>query len=352
MNDITLLREAGPAAPPLQPAARAAARVALLDEIERSRGIRGRVRARLPRRRTALRIGAGVSVAAIAWTAAVVIAAPDGPGAPATSVTLVGFETPTFPLSPDPAPVGLRPEFDGSGDGATIASYHDAEMREGFTIVVSEDEPERIADLAGSQVGDVRDVEVDGRDGEVVHGSENWCWDSDIAENCAPRGFTELRWERADDQWVRIEGHGTYDDTGRLVTLAESLVDRPQPATLRMGLAPAGWSVQSYKMGRVLTLVNDSYEPQTLTVHIPLPEDVPPPAELRDSLMGPIGPVIPVTVQGRAASLVRLDAGYLDQEMWFLQAQFADGTTFTLQAPEAFTQDQVIQMADQVTYNP
>ena len=71
------------------------------------------------------------------------------------------------------------------------------------------------------------------------------------------------------------------------IEVAESLVDRPQPATLRVGLAPAGWSVQSYKMGRVLTLVNDAYEQQTLTVHIPLPEDVVPAEQFRASPHGP-----------------------------------------------------------------
>jgi hypothetical protein len=32
--------------------------------------------------------------------------------------------------------------------------------------------------------------------------------------------------------------------------------------------------------------------------------------------------------------------------------QFADGTTFTLQAPEAFTPEQVVEIADQVLYHP
>jgi hypothetical protein len=32
--------------------------------------------------------------------------------------------------------------------------------------------------------------------------------------------------------------------------------------------------------------------------------------------------------------------------------RFEDGTTFTVQAPEAFTREQVVQMAEQVTYNP
>ena len=40
-------------------------------------------------------------------------------------------------------------------------------------------------------------------------------------------------------------------------------------------------------MGRVLTLVNDAYEPQTLTVHLPLPEDVVPAEELPREPHGP-----------------------------------------------------------------
>jgi hypothetical protein len=38
--------------------------------------------------------------------------------------------------------------------------------------------------------------------------------------------------------------------------------------------------------------------------------------------------------------------------MGSLQAQFADSTTFTLQAPEAFTPEQVVEIADQVIYHP
>jgi hypothetical protein len=351
MNDITLLREAGPAAPPLQPAARAAARVALLEEIERSRTVRGRVRGRLPRRRTALRIGVGVTVAAVAWTAAVVIAAPDQLGPPPASVRLVAFETPTFPLSLDPVPEGLRPAFDGSGEGSFVADYRDVTGEDGFTIYVADDElPSPDEEAPGYRLGMVDEVIVDGREAELVEYSRDWC--ADVGVDCGRRSFTDLTWEFADDVWVRILGDGRYRSADRLLAVAESIVDRPQPATLRMGLAPAGWSVDFFKMGRVLSLVNDSYEQQTLMVHIPLPEDVIPPEQLLEQLMGPIGPVVPVTVQGRPAYLVRLDSGYLDQEMWFLQAQFADGTTFTLQAPEAFTKEQVVEMANQVTYDP
>ncbi|TFV45993.1 hypothetical protein [Blastococcus sp. TF02A-35] len=349
MNDLTLLREAGPEAPPFTPAARSAARAALLDEIA---GPAPR-RSRRPGRRVVLRLGAAVVAAAAAWTGAVLVAAPDGPGAPADSVTLVDFAMPTFPLTPDPVPDGLRPAFDGDGTGASIAAYDDATGAHGFTLYVSEDEPEGIGDegAPGFDLEASTEVSVDGREADLVRYSREWCT-GDQATGCGHRSFTRLQWERADDQWVVVLAHGRYRAPERVLAIAESLVDRPQPAVLDIGLAPAGWSVQAFKMGRVLSLVNDSYEQQTLTVHLPLPEDVVPPDQLLDQLMGPVGPVVPVTVHGRPAQLVLCDAGYLGQRIWYLQAQFEDGTTFTLQVPDAFTQEQVVQFAEQVTHNP
>jgi hypothetical protein len=352
MNTIQLLREAGPEGPDLTFDARNAARAALLAEVD---GERPRSR-RMPSRKVRWRVGGGVVAVAASWAAAVVIAAPDGPGTPADSVRLVEFHVPTFPLSLDPEPAGLRPAFDGDGEGASIVSYHDEEYREGFAIYISEDEPEQPDDVVGGPSrGDIHDVEVNGSEAEVVHGSENWCWGPDGSEICAPRGFTELVWERGDDQWVRIEGHGSYDDTSAVIAVAESLVDRPQPATLDMGVAPDGWEVQFYKMGRVLTLVNSQYEQQSLTVHIPLPDEVVPAGQVRESIMGPIGPQLDVTVNGRPAQLVRVDIGYVVDghryEGWYLQAQFEDGTTFVVQAPEAFTQEQVLELAESVTHN-
>lgn len=147
-----------------------------------------------------------------------------------------------------------------------------------------------------------------------------------------------------------MSGEGRYSRTSELVAVAESLVDRPQPATLQMGLAPAGWSVQSFKMGRVLTLVNDTYEQQTLTVHVPLPGDVTPLEQLPAGIEAPAGPAVPVTVHGLPARLVPTDHGP-GMAGWYLQASFADGTTFTVQAPDAFTQEQVVEFAEQVTHD-
>ena len=328
MNDLPLLQEAGPEGPALTTATREAARATLLAEIEGRPTVRRR---HWPSRRFTVRVGAGLVAAAAAWTGAVLIAAPEAPGPPAGSVTLVDFAMPTFPLSLDPEPTGLRPAFDGGGDGATMASYHDAAHREGFTVHVTADEPERLEPAPDERVGAVREVEVAGRDAELVRGSRPWCTGPDTDPDCARRGYTELVWERREGQWVRIEGHGTYDEPAQVVAVAESLVDRPQPATLDIGLAPAGWSVQDFTMDRVLSLVNDAHEQQTLIVHIPLPEGVIPADRVRESIMGPVGSQLDVTVDGRPGCS-RTDHGG-GRRGWFLQAQFADGTTFACRRP-------------------
>lgn len=342
MNDVTLLREAGPAAPQLSSAARSAARVALLDEIERSRTVRGRVRARLPRRRTALRIGAGVTVAAVAWTAAAVIAAPDELGPPPTGVTLVAFEPPVFPLTLDPAPPGLTPSFSADPGGVLHAVYGGA-GDDGIYVRIEPDEPEQY------DVRDTDDVTVNGQDAELVTGSITMC--SGPGPECVDVEvpYLHLVWERRDGQWLELSGSGRYEDAQGLLEVARNLVDRPQAVPLQVHLAPAGWSVLAYKDDRILTLVNDSYEQQTLTVHLPLPEELVPADELRDQLMGPVGPVIPATVNGLPAHLVRIDAGPIDSG-WYLRAQFPDGTTFVVQAPAAFTQEEVLRFAAEVTY--
>jgi hypothetical protein len=346
MNDITLLREAGPEAPELRPDVRSTARAALLAEIDAGRTATRR-RLRLPSRKTGVRIGAGVAVAAVAWAAAVVIATPDGVGPPPGSVRLVAFTPPAFPISVDPAPSGLKPAFDGDRDTGSIAAYRDAGQANGFTIWVSDDQPD-LDDMPGRDVTGVKDVQVGARDAELVTGRENYCDvdDAGIASNCRKRPFALLITEWRDDQWVSLSGEGRYTDPDRLLQVADSLVDRPQPVTLQVGLAPAGWSVRFYKMGRVLTLASDTHPDQELSVHLPLPDEVVPADEVATSIEGPAGPMRSVVVNGRRAQLVPTAYG------WFLQAQFADGTTFDIQAPKAFTEEQVLAVAAQVTYHP
>jgi hypothetical protein len=159
--------------------------------------------------------------------------------------------------------------------------------------------------------------------------------------------------ERREDQWVTVGGPA---GAGRLVELARSLVDRPQRVPLQISLAPAGWSVIGFKGDRILTLVDDEHEQHTLSVHIPHPEDVIPAAQVRESVMGPIGPQLDVTVNGRPAQLVRIQGDLMIEdrfvEGWYLQAQFEGGTTFVVQAPGSFTEEQVLQLAETVTLHP
>jgi hypothetical protein len=289
-----------------------------------------------------VRIALAATAAAAAWVAAVVIAAPDAPpGPPPSTVTLVAFEPPAFPLALDPAPAGLIPQFSADPGGVLHAGYSAAGGDDAISITVTPDKPGLV------DPSDEKNVTVVGRDAELVtehpvygtgHGSE-------------VRARIALRLEWSDDRWVELTGSGRYDDRGRLLAVAGTLVERPQPVPLQVHLAPEGWSVLAYKDDRILTLVNDHYEPQTLNVF--LPEQPVPADRLLHELSGsPIGPVIDVAINGRPAQLVRLDARNAADNGWFLQAQFPGGRTFVVQAPAAFTQEQVLAFAGQVTYTP
>ena len=163
-------------------------------------------------------------------------------------------------------------------------------------------------------------------------------------------GSVTLLWERSDGKWVQVLGEGAYGGTAAARAVAESVVDRPQPVGLQFGLAPAGWSIGGYEESRSLDLVSDS-DPQQL---------------LRVSLIGRQGgltvdtalsgtelaaPVVPVTVKGLEGRLALVE-GYGNPDFWNLIGQFADGPMFLLVAPQELTRQQLLAIADQVTYTP
>jgi hypothetical protein len=347
MNTVQLLREAGPEGPVLTTTTRNAARAALLAEID---GARPR-RTRMPSRKVRWWVGVGAVAVAASWAAAVVIAAPDEPGPLPESVELVAFGPLTFPLSLEPVPSGWgTPGFDADADlGATRMFYGDGSGNHAASIAVSEEEPE-FTDVTAED-----DVDVDGREGVLVTTTSNFCdtVPDGGGEFCELRDELRLVVERREDQWVTVSGP---TDPRRLVELAGSLVDRPQRVPLQISVAPAGWSVRGFKDDRILTLVNDEHEQQSLDVHVPLPEEVLPADEVRENLMGPVGPQLDVSVNGRPAQLVRVEGDLVRDghryRNWWLQAQFEDGTTFVVQAPEAFTQEQVLEFAEAVAYHP
>ena len=339
MNTIELLRDAGPEGPALSTATRHAARAALLAEID---GARPR-RVRLPSRKVRWRAGIGAVAVAASWAAAVVIAAPDELGPLPDSVRLVSSEPITFPLSLDPVPAGWgEPGFDADL-GAMRVFYGDGAGGHAGMIAVSDEEPE-LYDVSAEDP-----VDVDGREGSVVTMTSNYCdTGADGRDVCELRDDVVLLVERRDDQWVTVSGPA---EPARLVEIAESLVDRPQRVPLQFSVAPEGFSVFAFKDDRILTLADDDHEQHTLSVHIPYPGDEIPADRVRESIMGPVGPQLDVTVNGRPAQLVEVDLGPVDSG-WYLQAQFEDGTTFVVQAPQSFTREQVLEVAESVVYTP
>lgn len=354
MNEITLLREAGPGAPVLRPAARSAARAALLAEIDGP----VRRRRRRPGRATALRIGAAVVAVAAAWAGAVALT---GPGARPSStapdaMTLVAVEEVTFPLSLDPAPPGMTPSFTGAaGDPEAVAGYTAADGT-GFSVYLSPTEPSWAADqFEASDITGRGITAVLGADATYVVGSsERVCTVADVCFEDHP--FAQLVWERAPGQWVNLYGDGPYGDVAALVGVGGSLVDRPQPVNLQVGLAPAGWSVVDWhESSGVVGLASDADPSRTLTVQVFPPADGTWTPEERIASETAVGQVADVVVDGQAGKLAlvaQVAPDGTEIRLRMLAWQLPDGSLATVYAPEDFAPDDVVAIANGVTYTP
>jgi hypothetical protein len=336
-------RAAREATPASEPASVIAARQLVSDA--RSAGTAPRMRRR-PGRRTMLRAGTAVLVIAAAWLTAVVVTpsehAPAPSHAPAQTggIALVAGEEATFPLTLDPAPEGLTPEFSRAGG---VPYYGDQPVV--FTADYMSPDGDRI--LLTLFPEDPRDL-----------GGDRWVGDgpptgtatvaATKAEVWNGKGYVSLLWERPDGRWIGLLGEGTYAKTAALVAVGNSVVDRPQPIGLRFGLAPAGWSIGGYEENRSLDLVSDTAPDQLLRVSVYTPG----PGSTIDTLNAGntfAGPVETVTFQGQPGrlALMKGDAGYPDY--WRAVGQLPGGKIFLLLAPENLTQEQVTQIADQIT---
>ncbi|GAB3307359.1 hypothetical protein GCM10027451_15490 [Geodermatophilus aquaeductus] len=349
MNETTLLREAGPEAPPLSPAVRAAARAALLSEIDTARTARGRWRTRLPGRRLSLRLGAAVVAVAAAWTTAVLApddAVPPRPAPPASTpggIALVAAEAVTFPVSLDPVPEGLVPLYSRRGGmpqyGSTppyyVADYSSADRGRVLLSLFPED-PRSSEEYGFWPEGEpTATASVDGVPAEV--------WRED--------GTVSLLWQRPDGRWVWLAGEGAQASPETLAVVGESIVDRPQPVGLQFGLAPAGWSVGGYEESRSLDLVSDADPRQSLRLSAMGPQFTGTIDELLDG-MPTAAPVETVTVQGRPGRLALLAGDTGSPPFWTLLGQLPDGRFFRLLAPQVLTREQVLQIGEQVTAAP
>jgi hypothetical protein len=384
------------------PASVLAARQLVADAHERRTVGAAGGRRRLPRR-TVVRAGSALLAVAAAATVVVLVASPSAdrsavpaggaspghdqraPVDPPGGLTLVAAEAITFPYSLDPTPVGLTPELAkfgglspfGADPVVWSATYRNDEQA-GFTFVIaSEDlrgrtEGSVLENYDPSDVRETGTVSVNGVPAEFVRGNytspQCGYGPSSPAQTHEPEelcsdSFARLAWQRPDGQWAYAWSQGdAYSSVPALTSVAESIVDKTQPVRLQVGLSPQGWSVSAYETGG-LTLVSDVDPSIVNRIGISLQERWRGYNRPADVLQGMAAgnPVEDVTVQGRPAQLVSVPDPFTGpgnpgreepRRMWYLAAELPDGVIFLLQAPDTLSRDDVLAVAEQVTYSP
>lgn len=336
-----------------EPASVVAARQLVTDAYD----ARTAPRRRRPSRKALVRGAVAVVAVAAAWTTAVLVvpsdrtASPDHQVATPTSgatsgngITLVAAEEATFPLSLDPVPDGLTPTFSRAGgtpyygdQPLVFTADYASEGRDRVLLELFPADPRGLPDMGWSEQGSpAGTATVDGAQAEVRRGD----------------GVATLLWERPDGRWVWLLGEGAHAQPEALGAVADSIVDRPQAVGLHFGLAPAGWSVSGYEESRSLDLTSDTdpqQQPLRLSVFGPAPGLT---VDSRFDGMSLAGPVQPVTIQGLPGRMALAQGDVGSPEYWFVVGQLPAGRFFLLLAPEILTQDQVLQIAEQVTYTP
>lgn len=323
MNDLDLLDAHGPSAHPLHDHVLLRARTSLLDEIERS-GSGAPAEPPSPRTwgRPWLVVGLVAACAAAAAIVTPSLLQVDGAGA----VALGDADPLTFPLTPTDVPSGLGRPVVEVDEGFVRARYGSA--RDGLTVTTDVD-----SDEFWDVPDDATSVDVAGRDGRTYSGTA-----LDATTIVVPT--VSVVWEGQDGDWTRVSGSGLYADAARVESFAESLRSVPQPVRLALAVAPEGWTVDAYKDDRVVRLAPEAGTDAELTVS--LVDD--PAADLvtdygaRD--------VTRTLVHGADARVGRSTDG------WVLVATTRAGQRFSVQAPDRFTREQVVEVADGVTYTP
>jgi hypothetical protein len=295
---------------------------------------------------------------------------------------LVAAQAITFPYTLDPAPKGLTPDFELSGGLSPIpgraadpvtwgATYRSADDF-GFTFSVSRADPRKAPvgqrpqdEFANDELVQRGTVPV----GDATADFDRYNLDEPDCDDVPSRPtqatkpaqvcsntLTELFWQRADGTWVYLFGEGdTYSQVATLAAVGASIVDRPQPVPLQVGLAPQGWSVSGYESTSGLALVSDTDPSVSNRIGVDVEERWRGYRTGPDAIKGDTqgNPVEHVTVQGRPAALASVPSHFADnRRMWILGAQLRGGPVIFLQAPDTLTKDDVLAIAEQVTYTP
>jgi hypothetical protein len=316
MNDLSTIDRLGPASTPLSDTTLAAAR-ARLDV-----AIAGDHRSREPRPQRRLPLLAAVAVTAAGLAVGPALIGTDG------AIALAAVDPMTFPWTPGSVLPGLGEPVFEKDPNFIAARYGDPLDGVSVTTDVADNDFWTIPEAARSA---------------DVKGEEATVYESTVYDGTAEgAGAVTVVWKDEDNDWTAVTGSGRYADGDRMVTFAEALLDEPQPVDLNLSVAPSGWSVAAYKDDRVVTLSESGdVGPHDLT--IVLTDSVDP--DLSGYAASEVSTAV---VHGLPSPIGQQDAGGGLQ--WILEAKTASGQPFSLQAPVALTRDQVIEIAESVTY--
>lgn len=332
MNDLELLHDHGPDAPPASSATLSRARQLLVAEMTPVRRRRDGRSAILERQWIRPRIAAAVAAVVVAASAGAyaMLSPHHTPADRSTGVRLVAYDAPAYPVGLRPRPSGLgAPAFSGGlvaeGPGADrpsmTAVFPATDGVSDVYLVVGD----RYIPQGAPEV--IRSVSVRGLPGFVV-------------EHREPPASVVLSWQRKPGQWLTLTGHGRFGTEAAVQALAATVVDDVQPVPLQVRLAPAGWQLAAYKDDRIVTL-RDPASGEELTVYLVRTNE--------ENLMGAVrkmAGVSTVQVNGRDSDLAQNQGG------WCLEAPLPDGSAFHLHAPASLTREQVVAVADQVVVTP
>ena len=296
--------------------------------------------------------------------------------APPGGLALAATSAVSFPYSLDPEPTGLTPVlgmygglslFGYTGPVVWEATYRAADDR-GFGFRISSGDP-RVLPPGASESVDAETTEstvaVAGVDADLVQGDYNSpsCRyapttpeQTDTPDELCAESFAQLTWQRPDGMWVQVYGEDDWSTAEAVVSIGESVVDRPQSVPLQIRLAPVGWSVSSYQDNTALTLISDSEPSLDNRISVSVQDRWRGYTAPNVGVAAQGNPVEQVTINGQAGELTSVLAGSSespeDARMWILEYALPNGLIVYFTAPGIVTRDQVLQIAAQVTYAP